>query len=348
MPQTHDVLIIGAGQAGLAMGYHLSQRDVDFMILDAAPRLGESWRNRYDSLVLFSASQYNHLPGLPFPKSPDTYPTKDDVAEYLTTYAAVFGLPVRLSTPVTAVSAGPDGYRVETPHETFLARHVVIATGPFQTPTVPAFARKLSPAIAQLHSAEYRNPAQLPEGDVLVVGAGNSGAQIAEELARTRRVHLAMGRRQPFLPQEFLGKTIFFWLKALGILDVTVDTPLGRWLRTRDPLFGTDLRRLQREFGLVLCPRVTDADAERVHVADGRSLNVSSIIWATGFRSDYAWVDVPVFDAQGRPVHRRGVTSEPGLYFLGLPWQYRRGSALLLDVGRDAEYLAEQIVAKRA
>jgi len=348
MPQAHDVLIIGAGQAGLAMGYHLSQRDVDVVILDAAPRLGESWRNRYDSLMLFSASQYNHLPGLPFPKAPDTYPTKDDVAEYLTTYAAVFGLPVRLSTPVTTLSAVPGGYRVETPDETFEARQVVIATGPFQTPVVPAFAQKLSPAIAQLHSAEYRNPAQLPEGDVLVVGAGNSGAQIAEELAPTRRVHLAMGRRQPFLPQEFMGKTIFYWLKALGILDVTVDSPLGRWLRTRDPLFGTDLRRLRREHGLVLMPRVTDADAERVHFADGRSLQVSSIIWATGFRSDYGWVDLPVFDAQGRPVHRRGVTSAPGLYFLGLPWQYRRGSALLLDVGRDAEYLAEQIVAKRA
>lgn len=348
MPTRHDVVIIGAGQAGLSMGYHLAQRDVDFVMLDASPRIGDVWRNRYDSLVLFSASQYNHLPGMPFPKAPDTYPTKDEVADYLATYASVFGLPVRLETPVTAVHPTPDGYRVETPTETFLAGQVVIATGPFQTPFIPPFAQHLDPAITQLHSSQYRNPAQLPPGDVLVVGAGNSGAQIAEELLQSRRVHLAIGRPQPQLPQEFLGKTIFWWLKALGALDVTVDSPLGRWLRARDPLFGTDLRKLERDFGLKLLPRITHADGEAVHVADGRTLSVPTIIWATGFRTEYPWVHAPVFTSEGLPRHRRGVTEAPGLYFIGLPWQYRRGSALLLDVGRDAEYLAERIVASRA
>ncbi|MNX01697.1 putative oxidoreductase CzcO [compost metagenome] len=345
---THDVLIIGAGQAGLAMGYHLAQRDVDFLILDGSPRIGDVWRNRYDSLVLFSASQYNHLPGMPFPKAPDTYPTKDEVAEYLETYASVFGLPVRLDSPVTALSPTPDGYRVETPTETYLAAQVVIATGPFQTPFVPPFAQNLDPSVFQIHSSQYRNPDQLPPGDVLVVGAGNSGAQIAEELARTRKVHLAIGRKQPQLPQEFLGKTIFWWLKAMGAFEVTVDSPAGRWLRARDPLFGTDLRKLQRDCGVERMPRVTHADAETVHFADGRTLSVPAIVWATGFRSEYPWVKVPVFDANGQPQHLRGVSSSPGLYFLGLPWQVRRGSALLLDVGRDAASLAEQIVATRA
>ncbi len=343
MPQTYPVIIIGAGQAGLAMGYHLSQRDIDFLILDGSARIGDVWRRRYDSLVLFSAAQYNHLPGLPFPKPDDTYPTKDEVADYLETYAAVFGLPVRLQTPVTAVSPAPGGYLVETPGESFLAQQVVVATGPFQTPFVPEFSRDLAPSVYQIHSAQYRNPEQLPPGPVLVVGAGNSGAQIAEELLKTRSVSLSMGKRQPQLPQEFLGKTIFWWLKALGLFDVTVDSPVGKWLCARDPLFGTDLRKLQREHGLVIRSRAVRAEGETVHFADGQSLRVSAIVWATGFRGEYPWIRLPVFDEGGSPRHRRGVTAQPGFYFLGLPWQYRRGSALLMDVGRDAEYLADRI-----
>jgi putative flavoprotein involved in K+ transport len=345
-----EAIIIGAGQAGLAAGYYLARQGRRFAILDAAPRLGHAWRTRYDSLRLFTSGPYDSLPGLPFPAPADHYPGKDEVADYLERYAATFELPVRLDTPVRALAGGRDGapFRVVTDRGVLDAGQVIVATGPFQRPVVPPFAADLSPAVFRAHSSAYRNPAQIPDGEVLVVGAGNSGAQIAEELARTRRVTLAVGRTPPTLPQRLLGRDIFWWLHRLGVMAVTIDSRLGRRLSRADPLIGSRLRQLARARGVTLAGRVVGASVDTVSFADGASMKPAAIIWATGFRPDYDWIDLPVFDEAGRPVHRRGVTAISGLYFLGLPWLYRRGSALLGGVGEDAGYIAGRVAALAA
>ena len=335
--------MIGAGQAGLAMGYYLAQEQRTFVILDAGPEAGHVWRTRYDSLRLFTPAQYDNLPGLPFPAAQDVYPTKDQVAEYLAQYIASFALPVRFGVRVTELSARDDHYSVRTDEGTYTANQIVVATGPFQQPYVPPFAAGLAPDVFQVHSSTYRNPEQLPAGDVLVVGAGNSGAQIAAELVQSHAVYLAQGTRPLMLPQRVLGNDLFWWLHLLGVMKVSADSRLGRRLRRADPLIGASIRRLVREHGLDVVGRILQARGTRVTSSDGRVLEVAAIIWATGFRPDYRWITVPVFDDRGSPVHRRGVTADPGLYFLGLPWLSRRDSALLGGVGRDAEYLAAQI-----
>jgi len=338
-------IIIGAGQAGLAAGYYLAKQGRRFTLLDAAPRLGHSWRIRYDSLRLFTSAPYDSLPGLPFPAPADHYPSKDEVADYLERYAATFDLPVQLSTRVCALTGGSNGapFLIETDRGNHHAEQVIVATGPFQRPVVPSIAADLAPSIFQVHSSEYRNPAQLPDGDVLVVGAGNSGAQIAEELARTRRVTLAAGRTPPTLPQRLLGRDIFWWLNRLGVMAVTIDSRLGRRLSQADPLIGSRLGHLVRARGVKLVGRAVAASGDAVSFAEGTPMRPAAVIWATGFRSDYSWIEVPVFDTKGHPLQQRGVTAVRGLYFLGLPWLYRRGSALLGGVGDDAAYIADRV-----
>jgi putative flavoprotein involved in K+ transport len=348
MTNTLDVVVMGGGQAGLAVGYELAQRRCRFVILDAAPAIGQVWRDRYDSLTLFTPTQYNNLPGMPFPGRYDTYPIKDAVAAYLEQYVATFKLPVRLNTRALAVRQGGPGFVVETEAETYQARAIVVATGPFQQPFTPPFAADLAPSVLQLHSSAYRNPGQLPPGGVLVVGAGNSGAQIAEELAQVRDVTLAIGKRPPYLPQRVLGRDIFWWLHRLGMMRVSAASALGRRMRRLDPLIGTDLRRLARGRGVRLVGRALSGSGTTVRFADGQGGEFASVIWATGFRLNYAWIDVPVLDQNGAPVHQRGVTTVPGFYFVGLPWLHRRGSALLGGVGSDAAFLATQIAARLA
>lgn len=338
-----EVAVIGAGQAGLAMGYYLAQQGRRFVILDGAPRIGQSWRVRYDSLKLFTPAQYNNLPGLPFPAPADYYPTKDEVADYLERYAETHRLPVSLNTRVQALKRQPDGYEILTDGETYRADQVVIATGPFHRPFTPPLAAGLAAEVFQIHSSQYRNPDQLPPGPVLVVGAGNSGAQIAEELSLTRQVYLSIGSRPPYRPQRILGRSMFWWVEKLGIMNVSADTWLGRKLSATDPLIGTDLNKMARERGVVLVERTEKATGTTVTFAGGRTLPVSTIVWATGFRPDFGWVQVPVFDGHGAPIHQRGVTAAPGLYFLGLRWQHTQGSGLLGGVGRDAAFLAAKI-----
>lgn len=339
MQERLEVIIIGAGQAGLAMGYYLKKQQRSFLILDGAPRIGDSWRARYDSLRLFTPTQY-HLPGLPFPGGVGQYPTKDEVADYLETYAQTSGLPVQLNTPVRSVAQADRGYRVESGEQVYCADQVVIATGPFQRPFVPALNSRLAPEIYQVHSSAYRSPAELPPGPVLVVGGGNSGVQIAEELARTHRVYLSEGSRKPAVPQQILGRDLFWWLSRAGIMKITADSAIGQRLSQKDLLIGTSLTRLVQRYKVELLGRAEQAQGRTIRFAGGRSIQVESVIWATGFRSDYSWVHLPVFDQRGVPRHRRGVTDSPGLYFLGLQWQHTRGSALLGWIGQDAEYLA--------
>ena len=338
-----DVVVVGGSQAGLAMAWHLAQQGRRFVVLDAGPEVGQVWRSRWDSLKLFTPAQYDALPGMPFPAPADTYPTKDPVADYLQAYATAFKLPVRLNARVTRLVKTDDGFEVHTADQIFQARQVVVATGPFQVPFIPPPAGKLDPSVTQVHSADYRNPQALPDGPVLVVGGGNSGFQIAEELAATRTVDLSIATTYPMLPQRFGGRDLFWWLTRLGLLRVTVDSRPGQRMSRRDFVIGTNRRRLERA-GVRLRPRLVDAEGRTVRFADHRLLEeVGVVVWATGCRPDYAWIDIPGVVREGHVMHRRGVTEVPGLYFLGLSWQHTRGSALLGFVNDDAAFLADQI-----
>jgi putative flavoprotein involved in K+ transport len=343
-----DTIIVGAGQAGLSLAYYLEQHGEDYLLLDAAETIGESWRRRYDSLVLFTPSQYNSLPGLVFPAAPDTYPAKDEVANYLHSYAEHFHLRIKLRTKVTYVGQIESGFRVETTQGTFRASRVIIATGALHRPVVPSFAASLSPVVYQLHSSEYRNPQQLNSGDALIVGAGNSGIQIAAELSRDRRVSVAIGKRPRCVPQRFLGRDIFWWLSVVGMMDATPDSWLwGRSIRANNPIIGLVFWRLRLKSQIVCLPRVTGAHGNKVWFQDGSSCRVSNVIWATGYRYDFSWIHIPVFDTQGKPVQRRGMTKITGLYFLGLQWLHTGSSGFLGFVAKDSEFLAQQL-ARRA
>jgi putative flavoprotein involved in K+ transport len=341
--QQLDVVVIGGSQAGLAMAWHLAQQGLRFVVLEADPEVGHVWRSRWDSLKLFTPAQYDALPGMAFPAPADTYPTKDPVADYLQAYAAAFNLPVRLNARVTRLSKTDDGFEVHTADQMYRARQVVVATGPFQVPFVPPMTAKLDPSVTQVHSADYHNPHALPDGPVLVVGGGNSGFQIAEELAATRTVDLSIATTYPMLPQRLAGRDLFWWLTRLGLLRVTVTSRPGRRMSRRDFVIGTNRRRLERA-GVRFRPRLVDADGRTVRFADHSLLeDIGVVVWATGYRSDYAWIHLPGVVREGHVVHRRGVTEVPGLYFLGLSWQHTRGSALLGFVHDDAAYLADRI-----
>ena len=339
-----DVLVIGAGQAGLAMGHELSQLGRRFTIVDAGHEIGQVWRSRWDSLRLFTSGRYDNLPGLPFPAAADAYPGKDDVADYLQTYAAKFRLPVRLDTTATSLSRSGGSYVMGSGPETILARQVVLATGPFQAPFTPSVSAQFGTGVHQIHSVDYRRPDDLPPGRVLVVGAANSGCQIALELSATRRVDLSVGQRIPTIPQRPLGRDIWSWATALRLDRVTADSRLGQRLSRRDQIIGTGPRRLARRHGVRLRPRVTGASGREVRFRDGGTFDYDTVVWATGFTADHSWIDIPgVTDAQGRVRQSRGLTPSPGLYTLGLSWQHTRGSALLGWVGHDAAFLARQI-----
>jgi putative flavoprotein involved in K+ transport len=344
---SQDVIVVGGGQAGLAIGYHLKQQGLDLTILDAAPEPAGAWRQRWDSLRLFTSARFDSLPGMPFPGDPDRYPTKDEVADYLIDYARRFELPVELESRVQSVRASDGGYVVELGDRSIEADQVVIATGPYQTPFVPPIADGLGADVTQLHSTQYRTPGDIPEGRVLVVGGGNTGYQIAEELSASRDTHISIGSTQKPLPQRILGRDLFWYLDRTGLIRKTKETRIGRRMRqNEDTLIGHRPRTLDR-LGVVFHPRTLDASGSTLTFGDGTKVEVETVIWATGFRLDHSWIDLPVFDEAGQVMHERGVTELPGLYFIGLPWQHTRGSSLLGFVKEDAEYLAEQIAARR-
>ncbi|WP_448624036.1 flavin-containing monooxygenase [Geodermatophilus sp. URMC 64] len=341
LDQPLDVLVIGAGQAGLALAWHLQRSGTRFLVVDAGDRIGHVWRSRWDSLRLFTAAEYDALPGMAFPAPAGTYPTKDQVADYLAAYAEAFELPVRLGTRVTRLSRADGGFRAETTTGPIAARQVVVATGPFQTPHVPALG--LGAEVPQVHSAQYRRPDDVPAGSVLVVGAGNSGLQIAEELAGAgRAVTVAVGSRPKTVPQRPLGRDLFWWLTTLGLVRARADSRLGRRFRARELVVGTTWRRV-RSLGIGLRPRAVAADGRTVRFADGSALDVDAVVWATGYRPDHSWLDVPGALLDGQVAHQRGLSPVPGLAFLGLPWQSTRGSALLGFVREDAAWLAQRL-----
>ncbi len=341
-----DTVVIGGGQAGLAAGFYLSRAGLDFTVLEAGSRIGESWRKRWDSLRLFTPARYSSLPGLPFPADAFYFPTKDEVADYLQTYAATFQLPVRLDTKVESLERRRGYYLINTGRAYLRAARVIVATGTYQQPRIPAWAGQLDGRIAQLHSSAYRNPAQLPPGDVLVVGAGNSGAEIAVELSATgRRVWLS-GRDVGHVPAESFGRLFngrLYWWVISSVLSER--TRIGRRMKRSTLHQGAPLIHIRpeeiRAAGVKRCPRACGAMEGRPYLADGQALDVAAVIWATGFRPDYRWIRLPVFGERGYPLHERGVVPQsPGLYFLGLLFQYSVSSSLIGGVGADARFIA--------
>jgi putative flavoprotein involved in K+ transport len=345
MSERSDVLVIGGGQAGLAMGYHLSRLGKRFEIVDAGTGIGEAWRSRWDSLILFTPSQYDSLPGMAFPAPHDTYPGKDDVADYLATYVAKLELPVRLNTRISSLTSVAGGYVATAGNEKFEAKQVVVATGPFQVPFVPPISSSFDRDVFQVHSVDYRNPVTVPSGKVLVVGGANSGCQIARELSASHTVELSVGEKLPTVPQRPLGRDVWWWASGLGLATrVTVDSRLGKRLAHRDQVIGEGPKQLARKYGVGIRPRGVSASGRTMTFADGTSSDFDAVVWTTGFRLDHSWIDVPeVKDEKGNVRHERGVTAAAGLYMLGLPWQHTRASALLGWVAADAAFVAERI-----
>lgn len=348
--ESFHTVVIGGGQAGLAAGYFLSRQGEKFIILDDNPHTGDSWRKRWESLKLFTPSKFNGLPGAPFPKPSDYLPTKNEVAEYLEAYVQQFNLPVRHGVKVESLSRNSQGYHISTKGSGYSARNVIIATGPFQVPHIPGFAGELNPSILQLHSSAYCNPQHIRVQNVLVVGAGNSGAEIALDLVKTGKQVWLAGRDVGRIPAngplgKFLGGRPIWWFMNHVL---TVNTPIGRKVKAGEGHHGTPLGRATRQeiadAGVKLVPRVSGIQSGKPQLEDGRALPVDSVIWATGFHSDYNWINLPIFDEHGYPRHSRGIVQDaPGLYFIGLMFQTALSSSLLGGVGADAAYISGQI-----
>ena len=348
-------VVIGGGQAGLAMGYHLARAGRPFVILEGRDRVGDSWRERWDSLHLFTPARNDALPGSRFPAPPWSFPARDEFADYLEAYAHAQALPVRTGVRVRRLSRRGEGFLVETDGGPIEADEVVVASGFDALPQAPAAAADLDPAIVQLHSAGYRGPEQIPAGPVLVVGAGNSGADIALELARDRTVLLS-GRHPGQIPWR-IGRRITRPLDLLAFFAfshvLTTATPAGRRMRPEvlahsGPLIRVKTSDLARA-GVERVPRTAGVRDGRPLLEGGRVLDVASVVWCTGFRPDHSWIDLPVIDAEGRLLHERGVcTTTPGLYALGQLFQYSLSSSMIRGVGRDAAYLAARIAGRAA
>jgi putative flavoprotein involved in K+ transport len=351
-----ETVVIGGGQAGLSVGYHLAQQGIPFVILDAHSRIGDAWRTRWDSLRLFTPARYDGLPGLRFPAKGDEFPSKDQMADFLESYAAHFNLPVRTGMKVDKLSRKDGRFVVNAGGASFEAENVVVAMGSHQKPRVPAFARELDPKIVQLHSLDYRNPSQLKDGGVLIVGVGNSGADIALEVARTHRTWLA-GKESghvPFRNETFAGRFILVRIvRFIGHHVLTVNTPIGRRLRPKLRFQAAPLIRVKPQdllaAGIERVSRLTGTKDGRPLLDDGRLLDVENVIWCTGFTNGFSWIDLPIFGADGEPIYDRGIVpTVPGLYFVGLNFLYAMTSDTVTGVGRDAKRAVDAIAARVA
>jgi putative flavoprotein involved in K+ transport len=355
-PEHIETVVIGGGQAGLAVGHHLARRGRPFLILDANQRVGDAWRNRWDSLLLFTPARYNGLAGLPFPGPAHTFPTKDQVADYLENYATQFQLPVRTGVRVDRLWRDDGGFVVAAGDRRWEADHAVVAMSSFQVPRVPPFATDLRPEIVQLHSAGYRNPSQLQAGGVLVVGAGNSGAEIALEVADGHPTWLA-GKESGHVPFRIEGaaaRYIFqpLLFRVIGHRVLTVDTPIGRRMRPRLISHAAPLVRVKPKdltaAGIQRVPRVVGVRHGHPLLADQRVLEVANVVWCTGFGPDFSWIDLPIFDEnEHEPRHHRGVVAnQPDLYFVGLHFLYAMSSGFLPGIDRDAKHIVHSILAR--
>ena len=346
-----NTVVIGGGQAGLSVGYHLTKHRIPFIILEARDRIGDSWRERWDSLRLFTPARFDGLDGMSFPGPPNYFPTKNEMADFLEEYAKRHDLPVRTGVRVDRLSRNNGHFFLSSRQGTIEAENVVVAMATYQSPRVPPFARELKPETVQIHSSEYRSPAQLRDGTVAVVGAGNSGAEIAVEVARTHKTWLS-GRDVGHVPFRISGLPARLLLGRLVLRVVfhrvlTVDTPIGRKVRPEFLAKGGPLiRQRPRDItsaGIERIPRVAGAKEGKLLLDDQRLLDAANVIWCTGFQPGFSWIDLPIH-GDDEPKHRRGIVdSEPGLYFVGLHFLYAFSSTMIHGVGRDAEYIANDV-----
>ena len=352
--ETFETIVIGGGQAGLSAGYFLSRREGPFVIMDAGERIGDVWRKRWDSMRLFTPARRDGLPGMPFPARKHSFPTRDEMADYLETYAARFELPVRTGVRVDALARSATGrFLVAAGDQRFEADHVVIATGAFQAPYIPDFAHRLDPRIVQLHSSDYRNPALLPDGDVLVIGAGTSGADIALELATDHRVRLSgeLPAEIPFAIEGASGRLIFPVLWQVWTHILNFGTPIGRKALPKIKAGKQPLIRVKRKHldaaGVEVVPRIVAVRDGIPVLDDGATVDPSTIIWCTGYRNSHDWIDLPVLDEEEDVAsdHHGVVAHEPGLYRLGREFLYAFNSHTIGGVGRDAERIVTLIAA---
>ena len=343
-PQRFQAIVIGGGQAGLAVGYHLARRGIDFVILESNQRVGDSWRCRWDSLRLFTPARFDGLVGMPFPAAPHTFPTKDEMADYLEAYAARFDLPVRTGVKVDRLSRDGNTYTASAGNLQFEAEHIVVAMSDYQRSRVPSFAHELDPEIVQLHCADYRNLSQLRPGGVLVVGAGNSGADLALEAARGGHRTWMSGRdvgHVPFRIEGLASRLMLLRLVLRGVFHrvLTVNTPMGRSVRRKLLSMGGPLIRVKpkdlESAGVERVGRMTGVQDGQPLLEDGRVLNVANVLWCTGFYPGFSWINLPIFGEAGRPIQQRGVVvKEPGLYFVGLMFLYAASSVMIHGVSR--------------
>ena len=358
----HEAVVIGAGQAGLAAGYHLARRGIDFTVLEASRRVGDVWRERYDSLLLYSPARYNALPGLSFPLAGHAFPTGGQMADYLEAYADHHRLPVETGVRIDRVRASNEaddgGYAIWAGDRRYEANQVIVATGAFQRPHVPELAGRLDPGIRQLHSADYRGPHQLADGPVLVVGLSHSGADIAYEVANAGHRTFVSGKAHgqlPFSVDSRRARLAWPVMRFVAWNVLTLSTPIGRKMAPKVRAGGGPLLRVRR--GDLTAAGVTLHEARTAGVdgrgrpvlADGTALDVANVVWCTGFRPDYGWIELPVIGEDGWPRERRGVVDDrPGLYFLGIPFLYSFTSMLVLGAGRDAAHVVDRLAARAA
>jgi len=350
--ETFHTIVIGGGQAGLSVGYYLARQGRSFAILDASQRVGDTWRKRWDSLRLFTPAAFDGLAGMKFPAPPFSFPTKDDMADYLEAYARRFQLPIRSGIRVDRLTRAGSRYLVEAGSHRYEADHVVVAMSSYQVPRVPAFAKELRPDIVQMHSLEYRSPRQLKAGGVLLVGAGNSGAEIAIETAREHQTWIS-GRDTGHVPFRIDGLAarlflVRFLFRIVFHRLLTVDTPIGRRVRRRMFTRGAPLIRVKPKqltaAGVQRVAKVAGVQNGLPVLEDGRVLDVTNVIWCTGFGNGLSWIDLPIFEANGEPRHRSGIsTDEPGLYFVGLHFLHSMSSTMIHGIARDAKRIADTI-----
>lgn len=356
--KSFNTIIIGGGQAGLATGYYLKKQGRDFVILDASQRIGDSWRARWDSLRLFTPAHFDALPGMPFPAPPTSFPPKDEMADYLESYAERFDLPVESGVWVDSLSRQGERFQVAAGDRRFEAENVVVAMASYQVPWIPPFAHDLDPGINQLHSSDYRNPSQLQEGGVLIVGAGNSGSEIGLEVAREHPTWMS-GRdvgHVPFRIETSAAHHLFIPLviRILYHRVFTVDTPIGRRMRLKLLSQGTPLIRVKPQdlesAGIERVSKTTGVCNGLPVVGSDRVLDVANVIWCTGYRPNFSWIELPIFGDEEKPKepkHARGIVADqPGLYFVGLFFLYAMSSSLVTGVSRDAAYIAKAIAAR--
>jgi len=364
-----NVIVIGAGQAGLAMSYQLKKRNIKHVVLEKEQTIASSWRSRYDSLKTITPNWMNSLPGLDFPGDKDDFASREEVIDYIDDYSKLVQAPIQFNCEVQHLAKKDNIFFVKTTMGYYEAQHVIVATGPFQKVSIPDFSRKAK-GIYQIHSSEYRNPSQLTGKSVLVVGSGNSGVQIAVELSKKFNVYLS--RERDFtLPRKLTGSVfqkileklnildrkvakdeyetthdLMWWMQHTGLYEMSVDSPLGKALANGgDPYLGESLETVMSDNHIQGMSSVEDINNNEIIFSDGMHLKPDVVVWATGFKNDYSWIDTPVMDDAGKVVHQEGISPVDGLYFLGLRWMRHADSGLLKGVGIDAEFIVDIITA---